>query len=154
MRACRRAPQQLVAVLLAQPTRHTHPIHRTTHRTLLVEGAVEWDDAIAPPPRSLEQGEGPLALLMRRRRDVWQFDARNVAGVCLSVAVSLLSSVDRECGATMYLVLFSVLLQFCESTGGGGPMAPGGTRQRARTLRTHAPFLLSSKPCSQRVCDQ
>lgn len=28
--------------------------------------------------------------------------------------VSLTSNVDRECGATMYLVLFSVLLQFCE----------------------------------------
>lgn len=83
-------------------------------RALLVAGGVEWDDAVAPPPRSLEQGDTGLARLLRRRRDVWQFDARNVAGVVLSVAVSLLSSVDRECGAAMYLVLFSVLLQFCE----------------------------------------
>jgi hypothetical protein len=35
-----------------------------------------------------------------------------------SPQISLLTSIDRECGASMYLVLFAVLLEFSEWPGG------------------------------------
>ncbi|WIA20128.1 hypothetical protein OEZ85_005978 [Tetradesmus obliquus] len=44
-----------------------------------------------------------------RRRVNWGKPS-NIAGIILSVLVSLTSSVDRECGAALYLVLFAVLL--------------------------------------------
>eukprot|EP00877_Chromochloris_zofingiensis_P001373 jgi/Chrzof1/11236/Cz05g28310.t1 len=40
------------------------------------------------------------------------WDGRNIAGIVLGVLVSLTSCIDRECGSTLFLVLFSVLLGF------------------------------------------
>ncbi|KAI8465135.1 MAG: hypothetical protein J3K34DRAFT_438044, partial [Monoraphidium minutum] len=74
----------------------------------------------APPQVDPQADEGPphvtarqfISRLLGLHRDRWTWDGRNIAGIVLSVQVSLTSSVDRECGASLYLVLFSCLLQF------------------------------------------
>jgi hypothetical protein len=43
------------------------------------------------------------------------WDTRKIAGLCLSVLVALTSTIDRECGSALYLVLFAVLLDMRES---------------------------------------
>ncbi|GBF89957.1 hypothetical protein Rsub_02661 [Raphidocelis subcapitata] len=56
--------------------------------------------------------QGALAPRRDRLHSAWRWDARNIAGLVLSVLVSLVSSVDRECGASPYLVIYAGLLQF------------------------------------------
>ncbi|KAF6255425.1 hypothetical protein COO60DRAFT_211258 [Scenedesmus sp. NREL 46B-D3] len=61
--------------------------------------------------------------------------ANNIAGLILSVLVSLTSSVDRECGAALYLVLFAVLLRLRKYL----------AQQQQHGPRLHAEYMLPAK---------
>lgn len=89
------------------------------------------------------------ALIHGRRRGNLDWDGRNIAALFVSTVVAMTSSIDRESGASLYMVLFAVLLQFslreaialtafCVFLGGLGPGIMA-TREAVSTERGPRP---------------
>eukprot|EP00775_Hariotina_reticulata_P005189 gene5189-5427_t len=56
------------------------------------------------------ESSGRSLLAVEQTKVKWTQEPKYIAGLVLSVLVSLTSSIDRECGSSLYLAIFAVLL--------------------------------------------
>lgn len=89
----------------------THPaacVHATLRRSLRAAPAE------APGAHGGELAAAAGAKLRARLSPPKVWTWRHIVGIVLSVAVSFTSSLDRECGSSLYMVLFACLLDMRE----------------------------------------